>query len=119
MPGFNIAPASRHLKHIVDRLQSATILDRLGFQTHNFMSAAEAADGGWLELAQQNLMAHEFGTFSLALLCNRLRRNLHLLGSWPVRACLLASGSPIVRESALNEFMDKQAQAISENEGNW
>ena len=75
---------------IVGKLHNASILDRLGFQTDHFMTADEAAGGGWLELAQRNLMAHEFGTFVVALLRNRLRRNLFLLGSWPVRACLFA-----------------------------
>ena len=97
---------------IVGKLHNASILDRLGFQTDHFMTADEAAGGGWLELAQRNLMAHEFGTFVVALLRNRLRRNLFLLGSWPVRACLFASDSLPVRQSALNEFKDKHKRYL-------
>ena len=97
---------------IVGKLHNAIILDRLGFQTDHFMTADEAAGGGWLELAQQNLMAHGFGTFVVALLRNRLQRNLFLLGGWPVRACLFASGSLPVRQSALNEFKDKHKRYL-------
>ena len=101
----------RHHNNLVGKLCSCE-LEQFGFDVTTCMSKEEVEAGGYLELAESNAMAHEMAMFTLGMLGCRLKRNLYLWGSWPVRSCIFVSSDPAVRDEALAELRSKHGRYL-------